>query len=350
MTSFKSTMQFDPSETVATKGLGMLPSSAENRNLPISPPASVKDDAEVGKEPSGVSCEDWSGKYSFAPIKEHHVARAMTKRYGDDLYRTAVSDVIIVGCGSAGLSCAYSIARERPDLKVTILEAGVAPGGGAWLGGQLMSAMVVRKPADNFLRELGVPFEDEGDYVVVKHAALFTSTILSKVLSFPNVKLYNATAVEDLITVKDPLKSGNLRVAGVVSNWTLVTLAHGLQSCMDPQTITAPVVCSFAGHDGPFGAFSVKRLVATGMVDKLGDMRGLNMRCAEDCIVNATREVVPGLIVGGMELSELDGANRMGASFGGMLASGQKAAREAIKLYQSYDIVDGEVAGGKVTA
>jgi thiamine thiazole synthase len=53
----------------------------------------------------------------------------MTKRYGDDLYRTAVSDVIIVGCGSAGLSCACSIAKERPDLKVTILEAGVAPGG-----------------------------------------------------------------------------------------------------------------------------------------------------------------------------------------------------------------------------
>lgn len=36
---------------------------------------------------------------------------------------------------------------------------------GAWLGGQLMSAMVVRKPADNFLRELDVPYEDEGDYV-----------------------------------------------------------------------------------------------------------------------------------------------------------------------------------------
>ena len=57
------------------------------------------------------------------------MARAMTKRYGDDLYRTAVSDVVIIGCGSAGLSCAYCIAKERPDLKVTILEAGVAPGG-----------------------------------------------------------------------------------------------------------------------------------------------------------------------------------------------------------------------------
>jgi len=39
-----------------------------------------------------------------------------------------------------------------------------------------------------------VPFEDEGDYIVVKHAALMTSTLLSKVLAAPNVKLFNATA------------------------------------------------------------------------------------------------------------------------------------------------------------
>lgn len=211
-----------------------------------------------------------------------------------------------------------------------------------------MSSMVVRKPAHNFLTEVGVEFEDEGDFVVVKHAALFISTLLSKVLQFPNVKLYNATACEDLITKYDPLSScGRLRVAGVVSNWTLVTLAHGLQSCMDPQTITAPVICSFAGHDGPFGAFSVKRLVATGIVEKLGNMRGLNMSTAEDYIVNNTREICPGLITGGMELSELDGSNRMGATFGGMLGSGVKAAHEAIKLFDSYDIVDGEVIGLK---
>jgi thiamine thiazole synthase len=30
--------------------------------------------------------------------------------------------------------------------------------------------MIMRKPADAFLIDLGVPFEDEGDYVVVKHA------------------------------------------------------------------------------------------------------------------------------------------------------------------------------------
>jgi ribulose 1,5-bisphosphate synthetase/thiazole synthase len=47
-------------------------------------------------------------------------------------------------------------------------------------------------------------------------------------------------------------------------------------------------------------------------IEKLGGMRGLDMNLAEDAIVKGTREIVPGLIVGGMELSEVDGANRMG--------------------------------------
>ena len=58
------------------------------------------------------------------------------------MYDRAVSDVVIIGAGSAGLSCAYHLAKNRPDLKITILEANVAPGGGAWLGGQLMTPMV----------------------------------------------------------------------------------------------------------------------------------------------------------------------------------------------------------------
>jgi hypothetical protein len=40
--------------------------------------------------------------------------------------------------------------------QVAIIEAGVAPGGGAWLGGQLFSAMVVRKPAHTMLDEMKV--------------------------------------------------------------------------------------------------------------------------------------------------------------------------------------------------
>ena len=41
-------------------------------------------------------------------------------------------------------------------------------------------------------------------------------------------------------------------------------------------------------------------------------MRELDMNTAEDAIVKRTCEVVPGLIVGSMELSEVDGANRIG--------------------------------------
>jgi len=108
------------------------------------------------------------------------------------------------------------------------------------------------------------------------------------------------------------MPNGNVRIAGVVTNWTLVTMHHDDQSCMDPNTINAPVIVSTTGHDGPFGAFSVKRLLSMQQIEKLGGMRGLDMNTAEDDIVKNTREIVPGLVVGGMELSELDGANRMG--------------------------------------
>jgi thiamine thiazole synthase len=106
----------------------------------------------------------------------------MTKRYFNDLDKFAESDIVIIGAGSAGLSCAYELSKIAPEVKIAIIEQNVSPGGGAWLGGQLFSAMVIRKPADGLLKELGVAYEDEGDYVVVKHAALMTSTLLSKVL------------------------------------------------------------------------------------------------------------------------------------------------------------------------
>src|SRR5262249_49768356 len=86
------------------------------------------------------------------------------------------------------------------------------------LGGQLFSSMVVRKPAHYFLDDVGVPYDEKETYVVVKHAALFTSTILSKLLMRDNVKLFNATAAEDLIVKKG-------RVSGVVTKYVSIEAA-----------------------------------------------------------------------------------------------------------------------------
>jgi thiamine thiazole synthase len=59
-------------------------------------------------------------------------------------------------------------------------------------------------------------------------------------------------------------------------------------------------------------------------------MGALDMNSAEDKIVNNTREIVPGVILTGMELAEADGTPRMGPTFGAMFVSGQKAAHLAL--------------------
>lgn len=115
----------------------------------------------------------------FDPIKESIVSREMTRRYMTDMITYADTDVVIIGAGSAGLSCAYELSKD-PSISVAIIEQSVSPGGGAWLGGQLFSAMVVRKPAHLFLDEISVPYDEQDTYVVIKHAALFTSTIMSR--------------------------------------------------------------------------------------------------------------------------------------------------------------------------
>ncbi|KAK1260156.1 hypothetical protein QJS04_geneDACA019129 [Acorus gramineus] len=278
--------------------------------------------------------------FKFSPIKESIVSREMTRRYMTDMITYADTDVVVVGAGSAGLSCAYELSKN-PDVRVAIIEQSVSPGGGAWLGGQLFSAMVVRKPAHHFLDELSVPYDEAEDYVVIKHAALFTSTIMSKLLARPNVKLFNAVAAEDLI-----VKEG--RVAGVVTNWALVSMNHDTQSCMDPNVMEAKVVVSSCGHDGPFGATGVKRLRSIGMIEEVPGMKALDMNTAEDAIVRLTREVVPGMVVTGMEVAEIDGAPRMGPTFGAMMISGQKAAHLALKALGLPNAIDGSYTLGNV--
>lgn len=46
-----------------------------------------------------------------------------------------------------------------------------------------------------------------------------------------------------------------------------------------------------------------------------------------------------------MELSEHDGSNRMGPTFGAMMASGVMAAKQAMRALDSAKVVNGRVVG-----
>ncbi|KAI3982200.1 hypothetical protein MKX01_019106 [Papaver californicum] len=234
----------------------------------------------------------------------------MTRRYMTDMITYADTDVVV----GAGLSCAYEISKN-PNVNVAIIEQSVSPGGAAWLGGQLFSAMAVRKPAHKFLDELEIEYDEQDTYVVIKHAAFFTSTIMSKLLARPDVKL-------------------------VVTNWALGSMNHDTQSCMDPNVMEAKVVVSSCGHDGPFGATGVKRLKSIGLIESVAGMKALDMNAAEDAVVKLTREILPG-----MEVAEIDGAPRMGPTFGDMMISGEKAAHLAVKALGQPNVIDGNYSG-----
>lgn len=83
-------------------------------------------------------------------------------------------------------------------------------------------------------------------------------------------------------------------------------------------------------------AAGVKRLARLGMIPggEVPGMGALDMEAAEGAIVGGTREVVPGMVLCGMELAEVDGSPRMGPTFGAMIVSGRRAAHVALAVLE----------------
>ena len=90
-------------------------------------PVAVASNMNGETKPLTAVAEDWEA-FTFNPIRESQVSRAMTRRYFKDLDEYAESDIVIVGAGSCGLSAAYMLGKARPDLKIAMIEASVSPG------------------------------------------------------------------------------------------------------------------------------------------------------------------------------------------------------------------------------
>lgn len=84
-----------------------------------------------------------------------------------------------------------------------------------------------------------------------------------------------------------------------------------------------------------------------------GDIPGmgaLDMEAAEGRIVSGTREVVPGMVLCGMELAEVDGSPRMGPTFGAMIVSGRRAAHVALAVLEKRKKAAAAAKGNKAEA
>ena len=87
------------------------------------------------------------------------------------------------------------------------------------------------------------------------------------------------------------------------------------------------------GHDAEVCSI-VARKIGPKLSTKTGEVMGEKSMWAErgeKDILRNTREIYPGLVVAGMTANAVLGSPRMGAIFGGMLLSGRKAARVAMK-------------------
>ncbi|MBE0478409.1 thiazole biosynthesis protein [Candidatus Aerophobetes bacterium] len=255
-------------------------------------------------------------KFAFAGEKD--ITRAIASGFLKQFTEFAESDVVVIGAGPSGLMAAKELAGKK--FKTLVVERNNYLGGGFWIGGYLMNKVTVRAPADTVLKELGVPYEEVQSGLFVADGPHACSKLIAAACD-AGVKIFNMTVFEDVV-LRDEGK-----VAGAVINWTPVSSLPREISCVDPVGIECHVVIDATGHD----ACCVKKLEERGLI-KCGRYGAMWVEKSEDLVVEHTGMVKPGLIVCGMAVSTTFGLPRMGPTFGAMLLSGKKAAKEAEKF------------------
>lgn len=248
---------------------------------------------------------------------EQIISKGIINSYFNKLNDTLSVDVAIVGAGPSGLVAAYYLAKA--GKKVSVFESKLAPGGGMWGGAMMFNSIIVQKDALYILDELDIDYEKfEKDTFVVDSVQATSSLIYNA--SKAGAKIFNCYRVEDVAFTK------NNEVCGVVVNWAPV-LKEGMH--VDPLMLLSKVVLDGTGHP-----CEISNIVARKNCVKLDTPTGgvageksLNVQEGERLTVENTKEIYPNLFVSGMAANGVSGSFRMGPIFGGMLMSGEKAAR-----------------------
>jgi len=259
-------------------------------------------------------------------ISETQVTRLIVERFAREFLADTELDVAIAGAGPSGITAARLLAAA--GRKVVIFERDLHVGGGMWGGGMLLPRIVVQQEARHLLEEVGVTLEPAGDGYYTADSVECVSKCTSAAID-AGVRIWVGMAVEDVMIDR------NDRVRGVVLNWGAVQKA-GLH--VDPLASAAKVVIDGTGHDSDVARTVERKIPGAKFQTPTGNVmieRPMNSDVGERSIVELTREVYPGLIVAGMAANAVAAAPRMGAIFGGMFLSGQKAAQLADEIIRT---------------
>lgn len=249
---------------------------------------------------------------------EYEVSRIIVERYLRKLLNALKCEVLIAGAGPSGLVAAYYLARS--DVRVTIVEQELAPGGSVWGGGMERNEVVVQEAAKAALEEMEISVEPESNGFYGVDSVLLASALSLKALR-------EGATMLNLVTVEDVMIEDH-RLTGLVVNSTGVVWS---QMHVEPITLSSRVVIDGTGHPAAVTAMVQNhggRLeTTTGKVMGRGPMQAEN---AEQFMVSHTGEIYPGLYAMGRAVSAIHGGPRTGPIFGGMILSGKKAAEQVL--------------------
>ena len=252
-------------------------------------------------------------------LNEVAISEKIIDSYHNKLKSVLDLDVAIVGAGPSGLTAAAILARE--GKKVAVFEKRMSTGGGIWAGGMMFNEVIIQESALGILDDFGVPYKDQGEGMYSVDAVALASGLTFRAVC-TGATIMNLIQAEDLMMREE-------RVTGIVINWTTTGMS---KLTIDPLVIQSKVACDATGHEADL----TKLLVSKGIPLKTpsGKIEGEKAMWAEDAekeVIKNTGEVFPGLYVMGMTANAVYGGHRMGAVFGGMLLSGEKAAMEILE-------------------
>lgn len=250
------------------------------------------------------------------------ISKAIIESYTKDFLDFIDIDVAIVGAGPSGLVASYYLAKR--GIKTAIYEKGLSVGGGIWGGGIMFNRIVVETEAKEILDEFGVTSKEYQKGYYVADSVETASSLCCQSLK-AGARIFNLLTAEDVMIREDD------RVAGLVLNWSAVSLAN---LHIDPLAIRSKLVIDATGHTAEVCSI-VARKIGPKLRTRTGGVVGEKSMWAEvgerELVAN-TKEVYPGLLVTGMAVNAVFGFPRMGAIFGGMFLSGKKAADLAANL------------------